>query len=180
MLLNIMSGIDTFGDHPINVARIHHEIEAGRLAYRDRNLYLADPTFSEERRLEAMLSDEICALIRGQINPNRALDDLPESSLPPHKSTVHISVVDKDRNACSFINTVFHNFGAGILAPKSGVVLQNRGPRLCGQARASELYRCRGSTLHNYYSAWQPKMVKPSCHLGLWAVNIRLLAICSS
>ena len=43
MLLNIVSGMDKFGDHPISLERIHHEIEAGRLAYRDRNLYLADP-----------------------------------------------------------------------------------------------------------------------------------------
>ena len=47
MLLNIVSGIDKFGDYPISLDRIHHEIEAGRLAYRDRNLYLADPEFSD-------------------------------------------------------------------------------------------------------------------------------------
>ena len=126
MLLNIMSGVDKFGDHPISVERIHHEIEAGRIAYRDRNLYLSDPEFSD-MPIDDMLSQETADLIRAQINPNRALDKLPETTLPKHKSTVYISVVDKDRNACSFINTVFHNFGAGILAPKSGVILQNRG-----------------------------------------------------
>ncbi len=126
MLLNIMSGVDTFGDNPISVERMHHEIEAGRLAYRDRSLYLCDPEFGDIP-VEAMLSDEHAAALRAQINPDKALDELPETSLPPHKSTVYISVVDKDRNACSFINTVFHNFGAGILAPKSGVILQNRG-----------------------------------------------------
>ena len=126
MLLNIVSGMDKFGDHPISLDRIHHEIEAGRLAYRDRNLYLADPEFSDVP-VTAMLSSEHADFIRAQINPNKALDTLPESTLPKHKSTVYISVVDKDRNACSFINTVFHNFGAGILAPESGVILQNRG-----------------------------------------------------
>ena len=126
MLLNIMSGVDKFGDHPISVERIHHEIEAGRIAYRDRNLYLSDPEFSA-MPIDDMLSQETADLIRAQINPNRALDKFPETTLPKHKSTVYISVVDKDRNACSFINTVFHNFGAGILAPKSGVILQNRG-----------------------------------------------------
>jgi len=126
MLLNIMSGVDKFGDHPINLERIHHEIEAGRLAYRDRNLYLADPTFSDVP-VAAMISAEHADTLRSQIDPDKALDELPETTLPPHKSTVYITVVDKDRNACSFINTVFHNFGAGILAPKSGVILQNRG-----------------------------------------------------
>lgn len=126
MLLNIISEIDTFGDHPITLERIHFEIEAGRLAYRDRNLYLADPAFSDVP-VEAMLSTEHANALRSLINADRALDDLPETTLPPHKSTVYISVVDKDRNACSFINTIFHNFGAGLLAPKSGIVLQNRG-----------------------------------------------------
>jgi len=126
LLLNMMSGIDTFGDHPISVDRMHHEIEAGRLAYRDRSLYLADPAFSDVP-VEALLSDQHAAAMRAQINPEKAHKELPETSLPRHKSTVFISVVDKDRNACSLINTVYHPFGSGLLAPKSGVMLQNRG-----------------------------------------------------
>jgi gamma-glutamyltranspeptidase/glutathione hydrolase len=61
------------------------------------------------------------------IDPSRALDPLPPSPLPGQKSTVYITVVDRDRNACSFINTVYYGFGSGIMAPKSGVLLQNRG-----------------------------------------------------
>ena len=67
------------------------------------------------------------AQLRGLITPDAALTDLPETTLPKHKSTVYITVVDKDRNACSFINTVFHTFGAGLLAPRSGVLFQCRG-----------------------------------------------------
>ena len=78
MLLNIVSGMDKFGD-PISLDRIHHEIEAGRLAYRDRNLYLADPEFSDVP-VTAMLSSEHADFIREQINPNKALDTLPEST----------------------------------------------------------------------------------------------------
>ena len=126
LLLNIMSGVDKFGDHPISLERMHHEIEAGRLAYRDRSLYLADPAFCDVP-VDDLLSADHAAAIRAQINPQKALEDLPETSLPRHKSTVYISVVDKDRNACSLINTVFHNFGAGYVAPKSGIILQNRG-----------------------------------------------------
>jgi len=126
MLLNIMGGVDKFGDHPISVQRMHHEIEAGRLAYRDRNLYLADPDFSDVP-VKTILSADYATAVRGQIDPDKAHADLPPSLLPAHKHTVYISVIDKDRNVCSFINTVFHSFGAGLMAPESGVVLQNRG-----------------------------------------------------
>ena len=126
MLLNIMSGVSKFGDNPISVDRMHHEIEAGRLAYRDRSLYLGDPLFGDVP-VQEMLSHKYAEQLRKEIDPEKAFKLLPKTSLPPHKSTVYISVVDKDRNACSFINTIFHNFGAGIMAPESGVVLQNRG-----------------------------------------------------
>ena len=126
MLLNIMSGVDKYGDHPLSLDRVHHEIEAGRITYRDRNLYLADPEFSSVP-VEQMLSNNYAAAIREQINPEKAHSELPTTTLPTHKHTVYISVVDKDRNACSFINTVFHSFGAGIMTPDSGIVLQCRG-----------------------------------------------------
>ena len=126
MLLNIMSGVDKYGDHPLSIDRIHHEIEAGRITYRDRNLYLADPDFSAVP-VDQMLSADYAAAIRAQIDPEKAHSELPATTLPPHKHTVYISVVDKDRNACSFINTVFHSFGAGLMTPESGIVLQCRG-----------------------------------------------------
>jgi gamma-glutamyltranspeptidase/glutathione hydrolase len=49
------------------------------------------------------------------------------AALPRHRSTVYITVVDRDRNACSLINTLYEGFGSGIMAPESGVMLHNRG-----------------------------------------------------
>jgi gamma-glutamyltranspeptidase/glutathione hydrolase len=64
--------------------------------------------------------------LRKAIDPDRAATTLPPSPLE-RSETVYLCVVDRDRNAVSFINSVYHSFGSGIVAPKSGVILQNRG-----------------------------------------------------
>ncbi|HLS18505.1 MAG TPA: gamma-glutamyltransferase [Paracoccaceae bacterium] len=125
LLLNIMSEVET-GDGPITTKRIHDEIEAARLAYAARNLYLCDPNFAEID-VEALLSPEYAERLRGCIDAGKACETVPAPELVQHHDTVYITVVDKDRNACSFINTVFHGWGAGLCAPKSGVVFTNRG-----------------------------------------------------
>jgi gamma-glutamyltranspeptidase/glutathione hydrolase len=126
LLLNMMSGIET-GDGPINVERIHQELEACRLAYRARHLYVGDPDFADIP-IEGLLSEAYARELQGKIDPTRA-NEKPEVGVPSHEDTVYITVVDKDRNACSFINTLFSGFGSGLVAPRSGVVLHNRG---CG------------------------------------------------
>ncbi|MEM7508651.1 MAG: gamma-glutamyltransferase [Pseudomonadota bacterium] len=124
LMLNIMSGVET-GHTPISTARIHAEIEACRLAYTARNLYIADPAYAE-MDLETLLSAEYADKLRALIDPSKARDPMPEADLVRHNDTVYISVVDGEGNACSFINTLFEGWGAGLCAPKSGVVFTNR------------------------------------------------------
>ena len=77
--------------------------------------------------VDDLLSDALADRLAGMIDLRRALTDLPSFQTPAHRDTVYICVVDKDRNAVSFINSVFDSFGTGLVAPRSGVVLQNRG-----------------------------------------------------
>lgn len=126
MLLKLMERFEKSGDTPINVVRIHQEIEAGRLTYHQRDAWLADPEQSGVP-VDWLLSDANIDQLYQSIKADSAATELPDFQPPDHKDTVYITVVDKDRNACSFINTLFDNFGTGWMAPKSGVVLQNRG-----------------------------------------------------
>lgn len=125
LILNILSRFEAHGD-PQSADRLHLEIEATRLAYAARDLLVADPDMSEVPVAD-MLSNAWADRLAGMIDLKRARADLPAFDMPLHSDTVYISVVDKDRNAVSFINSVFDSFGSGLVSPRSGVVLHNRG-----------------------------------------------------
>ncbi len=125
LLLNMMKQVDP-ASVPVNsAARYHLEIEAGKLAYHDRDAWLADPSQADVP-VDWLLSERHAKDLMAKIDPDKAMSALPPVDLPDHRDTVYLTVVDKDRNACSFINTLFYNFGSGLMAPKSGVVLTNR------------------------------------------------------
>jgi len=130
IMLNILSGYDPAGVDPLSIERLHIEIEAGRLAYADRDAYIADPD-QIDVPVDKILSAQHADDLRNQIDPDRAMDPLEPAPLPNHEDTVYITVVDKDRNAVSFINSVYHNFGSSRVSPKTGVLLQNRGEAFC-------------------------------------------------
>ena len=129
MILGMLGGLPSAPDGASGIIRAQRHIEAARLAYRDRDAFVADPG-AVDVPVRKLLSPEYLASMRALISDTKAMADLPlpgESMLPPHKDTVYLCVVDKDGNACSFINSLFEGFGSGILAHKSGVMLQNRG-----------------------------------------------------
>ncbi len=128
MILGMLDGLPP-NDGPSGLIRAHRHIEAARLAYRDRDAFLADPS-QVDVPVKKLLSPEYLASMRALISDTEAMRDLPaagEEILPRHRDTVYLCVVDKDGNACSFINSLFQSFGSGILAEQSGVMLQNRG-----------------------------------------------------
>ncbi|MGF1475772.1 MAG: gamma-glutamyltransferase [Geminicoccaceae bacterium] len=125
LLLNLLSRLPVDKD-PNSAQRLHLEIEAAKLAYRDRNLFVADPARTEVP-VDWLLSDAHAEELVAQIDLKRAATQLATPSLPPHPSTVYLSVVDEERNACSFINTLFHSHGSGITTPTTGIVLHSRG-----------------------------------------------------
>ena len=127
MLLGILDGFPTESD-PLSAERLHRHIEAARLVYRDRDAFLADPAQAHVP-VEHLLSPAYIQALHDRIDPAQALDlsRAGEAVLPEHRDTVYLCVVDRDGNACSFINSLFKSFGSGILADESGVMLQNRG-----------------------------------------------------
>lgn len=124
-ILNMMKHFDLESLDPVSVERFHLEIEMDRLAYNDRDKVLGDPKFTQVP-MEHWLSEEHTRKNAALIKMDKALDPLPASTLPAHESTVYLSVVDKDRNAASFINTLFWPFGSALMSPNTGMLLHNR------------------------------------------------------
>ena len=129
MLLGILKHFSASEAGPLSVERLHRHLEAARLVYRDRDAFVADP-LQVDVPVDRLLDPAYLAALAGLIDPTRALQALPqpgESAVPVHRDTVYLTVVDRDGNACSFINSLFQSFGSGILALNSGVMLHNRG-----------------------------------------------------
>ena len=126
LMLNILQGFELGGLAPLSAERLHLEIEAARLAYRDRDALIGDPAQAHVP-VERLLSESYAAELGATIDRSRAGAPLPAPGVAEHSDTVFISVVDRERNAVSFINSLFHSFGSGLVAPESGVVLHNRG-----------------------------------------------------
>ncbi len=126
MLLGLLEGFSPVAG-PLDPLRLHRHLEAARLVYRDRNAFLADPTQADVPIAELLSADYLGGL-RSLIRDDGLLANLPPpGALPDHRDTVTLSVVDRDGNACSLINSLFHSFGSCILAERSGVMLHNRG-----------------------------------------------------
>jgi len=126
--LLLMNMMETQGVDPtlISADRIHLELEACRRAYASRAVYLGDQDYADIP-VEGIISKAYAAQLAADIDFTRSRHPDEALKLKPHNDTVYISVVDKDRNCCSFINTLFWGWGGGITSQRYGVVMTNRG-----------------------------------------------------
>jgi len=125
MILRTIEGFDLGAARWSEIDRIHLIAEATKAAYRARDAFFGDP-IAMMVPVSEFLSEARAERTRAKIRLDRASDPV-EWDEPEHKDTVYLCVVDRDRNAVSFINSLFHEFGCGITAPKSGVLLHSRG-----------------------------------------------------
>lgn len=125
-ILNILEfyPLDHLGFHSAD--SVHWMVEAMRHAYVDRNSALGDPDFVKNP-VEKLLSDDYAAEIRAKIDPFRAgvSKDLMPEGMGEKPETTHYSIVDKDGNAVAVTYTLNGSFGAGVVAPGTGFLLNN-------------------------------------------------------
>ena len=107
--------------------RVHIVAEAMRRAYRDRTLYLGDPDFVK-MPLARLTSADYAAGLRATIHPEKATpSDLLSGQAAPLEDdeTTHFSIIDAEGNRVAATQTVNLLYGSGMVAPGTGVLLNN-------------------------------------------------------
>jgi gamma-glutamyltranspeptidase / glutathione hydrolase len=127
--LMILKILDRFPDLPrdINSAeRLHVMMEAARLAYAARDVFVADPAMADVP-VAHMLSDAFADTLAKRIDRKHTRADLGPVPRPQGTDTTYLTVADKNGMVVSFINSLFAGFGSGIVTKKTGFTMQNRG-----------------------------------------------------
>ena len=194
-MLNVLEAYDLKSLGHNSSEYLHLLIEAKKLAFADRDAYIADPDRSDVP-VGRLLSKEYAAGRRRLIDPSRAMaatqpgmsganasptgrshqgmsganaspTGRSHQELMEHGETVYLTVVDRDRNAVSFINSIFAQFGSGLVAGDTGIVLQNRGSLFELNVRHPNVVAPRKRPFHTLIPGMLVKDAKPYYSFGV-------------
>ncbi|WP_274653612.1 gamma-glutamyltransferase [Paenibacillus humicola] len=123
MALNVLERFDLARLGHGTYEYYHLLVEALKLSFRDRDEFLTDPAF-RDIPLARLLSKEYAASLAAEIRMDRTVE---QEARPAGSDTAYAAVVDRDGNAVSFIQSIYFDFGSGVSAGDTGILLQNRG-----------------------------------------------------
>ncbi len=125
-MLNIMERFEIGRYDHSSPEAFHLKIEAQKLAYQDLKRYLGDPRFGRVPVPE-LLSKDYAGKRAAFIDRQRANCDVqPGNPLPATGDTIYLSVVDRDGNIVSLIQSIYLAFGSGVVVDGFGFHLHNR------------------------------------------------------
>lgn len=163
-ILNIMEGYDVremgFG----STDYVHHFIEAKKLAFEDRAKYYADPAFNDlpiEELISKEYADERRKLIRSRAARRYDAGELEQGN------TVYMTVADQYGNMVSLIQSNYRGMGSGMVPPKLGFMLQDRGELFSLTEGHNNVIEPGKRPFHTIIPAFITKDGKPWISFGL-------------
>src|SRR5258707_2692818 len=135
---------------------LHLMIEAKKLAYADLKKYIGEP-HGQKLPVEKLLSKEWAAARAKQIDEQHANCDVSGGELAIGSDTTYLTVVDREGNMVSLIQSNYSSFGSGIVAPGTGFVLHNRGGLFTLDAKSPNALAGRKRPLHTIIPAFAQK-----------------------
>jgi len=134
----------------------HAMIEAKKLAYGDLRKHIGDPR-GQKLPVAVLLSKEHAAERAKLIDPNHANCDVTGGDLRVGNDTTYLTVVDRDGNMVSLIQSNYDAFGSGIVAPGTGFALHNRGALFTLDPDSPNLLAGHKRPLHTIIPAFAQK-----------------------
>ncbi len=125
LMMALNQKLETSKYEPASFERYHLQAEITKICYEIKETILGDPNFNNIDTLE-ILSENFIKKLYQKIDINKVYNS-KKAFVTSNPETVYLTVVDKDLNAVSFINSICHSFGSGISCIDSGVLFQNRG-----------------------------------------------------
>jgi gamma-glutamyltranspeptidase/glutathione hydrolase len=162
-MLNIMETFPLFQHRPQSAETLHPMIEAQKLAYADLLRYIADPLFAKAP-VSGMLSKDYAKDRASLIDRYAAKCDVAAGN-PPRTTgdTIYLSVVDRDGNIVSLIQSLYLSFGSGVVVDGMGFHLQNRGALFEMDEKHPNVVAPRKRPFHTIIPGF---MEKDNIHIG--------------
>ena len=124
-MLNIMETVPATPLGAASTTEMHKRIEAMKLAYSDIRRHVGDPR-DYAAPIARLLSKDYARQRTKLIDPDRANADVPPGQMVG-SDTTYLTIVDREGNIASWIQSVYSEFGSGVTAEGMGFILQNRG-----------------------------------------------------
>jgi gamma-glutamyltranspeptidase len=123
MILGIMNKLKDWADDPEGVSFIHAQVEATKQAFMVRDAHLTDPAWMKAPA-HTFLDGKLLTELAANIDPDQAA---PWGGHTEPGDTIWMGVIDDSGLAVSFIQSIYHEFGSGVVLKDTGINWQNRG-----------------------------------------------------
>lgn len=155
IMLNLMEKFGLPEMDQRSAEAMHIKIEAQKLAYRDIYAYVADPRQAKVP-VEGLLSKAYATERAKGINPERANCDTKPGE-PDKGHTIYLSVVDKDGNAVSWIQSISDIWGSGVAVDDFGFLLHDRGGGFSADPNHPNVLAARKRPFHTIIPGFMEK-----------------------
>jgi gamma-glutamyltranspeptidase/glutathione hydrolase len=190
-MLNILEGFDVESMGYNTAEYLHALVEAKRIAFADRAAYLGDSDSVPPSVLKTLISKEYAAMRRKDINPGRAAERYTPGAMggtaltvKPARAeadqnlagqnrgdTIYMTAADGRGNMISLIQSIFADFGSGIVAGDTGIVLHNRGSLFSLTPGSPDLRAPHRRPPHTLIPAFIMKDGKPWLSFGVMGAD---------
>jgi gamma-glutamyltranspeptidase/glutathione hydrolase len=123
MILGILDRLAIAGLDPLSADYVHRAVEATKLAFRIRDRYVTDPAYMKVDP-QSLLEPGALDALAAEVDLKRAA---PWGQATAPGDTVWLGAIDGEGRAVSFIQSIYHEFGSGVVLPGTGIHWQNRG-----------------------------------------------------